>query len=161
MNPKLFAPLLCVLLLLSGMAVRAQQDTGIDPVFQTLSAENIYVDPKIEGVDAARLNSAAMQGQDHPHTLIKIALLAGLPAGERSRAEYAAKLHQTLGLEKNGLVLVVLRGRGAGVEVVNTELGRDENTQLARKFGSAIVTNPTEGTAQLAEAVASAVNGKE
>lgn len=161
MNPKLFAPLLCVFLLLGGIAVRAQQDTGIDPVFQTLSASNVYVDPQIEGIDAARLNSAAMQGQDHPHTLIKIALLAGLPAGERSRGAYAGELHQTLGLEKNALVLVVLGGRGAGVEVVNTELGRDENTRLARKFSSAINTNPSEGTAQLAEAVASAVNGKE
>ncbi len=159
--PKLFAPLFCLFLLLGGMAVRAQEGTGIDPVFQTLSAENTYVDPRIGGVDAARLNSAAMQGQDHPHTLVKIALLATLPAGERSRGGYAGRLHQTLGLEKNGLVLVVLQGRGKGVNVVTTELGRDENDRLARKFSSAILTNPTEGTAQLAEAVAADVNGKE
>ena len=156
-----FAALFCLITILGCGAVRAQQGDGLDPAFQGLSAANVYVDPSIQGVDSQKLGQAAMQGQDTPHTIVKIALLASLPSQVPSRNSYAGQLHQELGLEKNGLVLVVLRGHGAGVTVVTTELGVDQDSQLARQYGSAIVTNPTEGTAALAEAVASAINGKE
>ena len=155
--------LACVfaLLLLGSVAVRAQQGDGLDPAFQGLSNSTVYVDPRINGIDTAKLTQASMQGQDTPHTVVKIALLASLPSQFPSRNAYAGQLHQELGLDKNALVLVALRGRGAGVSVVTTELSPDENTRLVRQYGSAIVTNPTDGTAALAEAVASAVNGKE
>jgi len=147
-------------LLLSGHAVRAQQG-GLDPAFQALSAGNVYVDPRLGGVNAQTLEQASMQAQGNPHTRVKIALLAALPLGQGSRNDYAHQLHQTLGLDKDGLVVVALRGRGAGVSVVSTGLDPQESTRLAKQYAPAIVTNPTDGTAALAQAVASDINGKE
>jgi len=154
--------LLLCLLLLTGLlgAVRAQQG-GLDPAFQALSAGNVYVDPRLNGVNAQTLEQAAMQAQGSPHTRVKIALLATLPPGLGSRNDYAHQLHQTLGLDKDGLIVVALRGRGAGVSIVSTGLAPEESTRLAKQYASAIVTNPTDGTAALAQAVASDINGKE
>ena len=61
-----------------------------------------------------------MQGQDNPHTRVKIALLADLPAQVGSRNHYASGLYRNLGLDKDALVLVVLGGQRRGVEVVST-----------------------------------------
>lgn len=129
-----------------------------------LSSGNVYVDPRIRGVDQSRLQQAAMQAQGNPHTLVKIAMLARLPGGYRSVADYAVKLHQYLNLGKNALVAVVLSGPTAqtqGVMVVTDGLPQDESARLAQQYVSAIGANPTEGTAQLAQAVAAGINGKE
>ena len=162
MTRKLFPPVLALLLCLLALVgvVRAQQG-GLDPAFQALSAGNVYVDPAINGVDVQILEQASMQAQGNPHTRIKIALLAALPPGQSSRSDYAHQLHQSLGLDKDGLVVVALRGRGAGVSVVSTGLDEQESTCLAKQYASAIVSNPTDSTAALAQAVAADINGKE
>lgn len=135
--------------------------TDRDPAFQALSSSNVYVDPRLRGVDQSRLQQAAMQSQDNPHTLMKIAVLATLPAGYSSIGQYAGRLHRSLNLGKNGLVVVVLSGRVQGVSVVTTGLSQEENSRLARQYAPAIAANPTEGTAQLAQAVAGDINSKE
>lgn len=158
MSRKLFASLLG-LLLLAGAALA--QDTGIDPVYQALSSGNVYVDPSLTTVNPDVLGQAAMQGQGNPHTRVKIAVLANLPGQYRSRNDYASGLHRNLGLEKDALVLVVLSGRQAGVEVITQGLGVDEENRLARQYAPSIRANPTDGTAALAQAVAGDINGKE
>ena len=162
MNRKL--PALClsliVLTLLHSPAVRAQQG-GLDPALQTLSTGNVYVDSRLSGVDVQKLEQAAMQGQGNPHTRVKIALLAALPAQFSSRNGYADQLHHDLGMDKDALVLVALRGHGAGVSVVTSGLDRAESGRLANQYGSAIVADPSDGTARLAEAVAGDINNTE
>lgn len=132
-----------------------------DPAFQALSSSNVFVDPRVRGVDQSRLQQAAMQSQDDPHTLVKIAVLAALPAGYSSLGQYAGTLHRSLNLGKNGLIVVALSGRAQGVSVVTTGLSQDENSRLARQYAPAIAANPTEGTTQLAQAVAGDINSQE
>ena len=161
---KIFVLLSCLLalvILLGGGRVAPAQQAGLDPAFQGLSAGDVYVDPRINGVDVQTLAQAATHGQDHPHTRVKIALLASLPPGHPDRTAYAGTLHHDLGLDKDGLVLVALRGPGVGVSVVSTGLDSTETTRLARQYASSIATNPTGGTAALAQAVASDINGRE
>lgn len=164
MTRKHFALFSCLLLaavlLFSSPVIWAQQG-GVDPAFQALSAGNVYVDPQIQGVDVQTLEQAAMQAQGNPHTRIKIALLASLPAQYPNRNNYSRQLHQDLGLGKDGLVVVVLRGRQDGISIFSNGLDSQEATRLAHQYVSAIVTNPTDGTAALAQAVASDINGKE
>ena len=157
--------LLCLLTL--GGPVRAQDagtmpvDIGGDPVYQGLSVGNVYVDPRIQGVDSQKLVQATMQGQDSPHTRVKIALLADLPVGVGSPNHYGSGLYRNLGLDRDALVLVVLGGLSRGVEVFSQALSQDEEARLARQYASAVDTNPSDGTAALAQAVAADVNGKE
>ncbi|MDQ2686622.1 MAG: tetratricopeptide repeat protein, partial [Armatimonadota bacterium] len=134
---------------------------GRDQAFQALTSSNVYVDPRLRGVDQSRLQQAAVQSSDNPHTLVKIAVLAALPTGYSSIGQYAGTLHRSLNLGKNGLVVVALSGRAQGVSVVTTGLSQNENSQLARQYAPAIATNPTDGTAQLAQAVAGDINSKE
>lgn len=142
-----------------------------DPAFQGLSSGNVYVDPRVQGINQSRLQQAAMQGQGNPHTLVKIAVLGTLPnfaltqTPRQFRGQelnfYAGVLHHTLALGKDGLVVVVLSGPGGGVAVVTDGLDSQTKTRLAQQYASAIAANPTEGTAQLAQAVAGDINGKE
>ncbi len=181
---KIVAALLCLLLL--GGIVRAQEanpapvDTG-GPVFQTLTTSNVYVDSNVNNVDVQTLQQAASQGQSNPHTQVKIAVLAALPpdylaslsqamahdrqlAGRvrgQERKFYTFRLHRALNLDKTPLVLVVLGGQDRGVSVWTTALNAGERERLAQQYAPAIQTNTTEGTAALAQAVASDINGKE
>ena len=152
-----------------------------DPVYQTLASNNVYVDPNVQGVDPQVLQQAAMQGQDHPHTSVKIAVLGSLPPGllagldgemarnpafasrvrGHERAFYAFTLHKSLNLDRAPLVLVVLSGRDDGVSVWTTALDAQERKRLADEAAPQISVNPTQGTAQLAQQVAGEVNGKE
>ena len=163
---KVFAPLTFMIAVFSlAASVLAQQptpvDTSQDPVYQTLSTNDVYVDPLLHGVDTQKLEQAAMQAQGNPHTRVKIAILENLPTQYQSRSEYAAGLQQNLGLDKNGLILVVWQGRQAGVEVATGGLDADKKARLARQYAPAIKTNLTDGTAALAQAVAGDINGNE
>lgn len=186
MTRKIFVTLLC-LLVLAG-TVQAQDpgtsvpvDTGRDPAYQTLSTSNVYVDPRVQGVDVQTLEQAAMQAQGNPHTQVKIAVLSSLPpayltaldqsmardaslAGRvrgRERDFYAFQLHKALNLDKEPLVLVSLQGRSDGVTVWTTALDAPERKRLADAAAPRISVNPTQGTAELAQAVASDINGRE
>ena len=102
-----------------------------------------------------------MQSQGDPHTVIKIAVLDGLPRPYASIHRYALTLHDTLGLGKNGLVVVNLAGRSQGVDVVAGELTDSEDRQLTQQYAPQIASTPTAGTAALAQAVAGKINNKE
>ena len=162
---KIIASLLCLFLV--GGAAWAQDanptpvDAGGDPVYQGLSVSNVYVDPQVHGIDTQKLMQATMQGLDSPHTRVKIAILADLPVQVGSPNHYASGLYRNLGLDKDALVLVVIGGGRRGVEVVSQALSQEEETRLAREYASAVNTNPTDGTAALAQAVASDINGRE
>ena len=135
---------------------------GGDQAYLGLVNSNVYVSPDVPNIDTQALQQAAVEGKDNPHTIVKIAILSRLPPGFRyDAAHYAGILHQSLNLQKNGLVVAVLSGPKAGVGVATTELGSDKNTQLARQYAPQVAANPTQGMAALAGAVASAVNGKE
>ena len=181
---KLLVSLLC--LILFGGAALAQDadpvpmDTG-GTLFQTLNTGNVYVDPNVQHVDAQTLEQAAMQGQGNPHTQVKIAVLAALPpeyltalhqamtqdtslaarVRGQERSFYTFRLHKALNLDKEPLVLVALSGPDRGVSVWTTALDANARQDLARQYSPAIQTNPTQGTADLAQAVAAAINGKE
>lgn len=132
-----------------------------DPAFQALSASNVYVDPRIHGIDASTLQQAAVQAQGNPHTLVKIAVVAGVPSPNRSVGEYAGKLHYALNLGKNGLVVALLSTRGVAVAVVSNELGTADKNRLAQRYLSSVAANPTTGTAALAQALAGEINSHE
>jgi len=142
--------------------------SGRDPAFQTLASSNVYVDPRIQGVDSLQLQQAAQSdgamtlGSDsNPHTIVKVAMLAELPRAYKSRDQYASDLGNALSLDKNGLVVVVLAGHGAGVSVVDTVLSRDANQQIAKAHVGAIAANPTKGTVELTEDVGRSINNHE
>lgn len=142
-------------------AANGSPQSGLDPVFQTLSSSHVYVDPRLRGINERQLEQAAMQGNENPHTFVDIAMLRTLPPRYRSLGDYAGVLHSGLNLGKNGLVVVVFSGPSAGAYVVTGELGRAEDARLARQYGAAVVRDPTAGTAGLAEAVARDVNSHE
>ena len=155
--------------------------TQYDQAYLALTTANVYVEPGIKGIDTQVLEQAASQGQDDPHTPVKIAILSALPAvylgnihhaeaqnaqlqgtvGKSVRAYYAFELHKALGLDKEPLVLVVLQGQNPGVSVRTTALSASNCRQLANQYAQAIKTNPQAGTAQLAQTVASRINAKE
>ncbi|MEO7717761.1 MAG: hypothetical protein ABIY70_16295 [Capsulimonas sp.] len=164
------------LLTISVSAAHAQQGGGIvrsgaatsqmDPGLQTLLAGNVYVDPRLTDVNQGALEEAAKQGRDNPHTFIKIAALDTLPNGYRTRGEYTTKLHDSLNLGKNGLVVVVFHNHPnttgqAGITVVSDGLTKAEETQLAKEAQPLILRDKTEGISALAQNVASKVNNKE
>ena len=85
---------------------------GRDAAYQALTAGTVYLDPRLglSNEDQTTLAQAAMQGNENPHTFVKIALLKSLPPGFRSLGDYAGQLHRTLNLGRNGLVVVVASG---------------------------------------------------
>ena len=159
---------ICCLLALGGIA-RAQNanpvpvNTQYDPAYLALTTADVYVQPGINGIDAQVLQQAATQGQDDPHTRVKIAVLSTLPPGfqARQRESYTRQLHNALGLGKMPLVLVVLGGQMPGVSLSSAELDDSARLQLEKQYAPAIETNPQAGTAALAQAVAAQINGKE
>ncbi len=140
---------------------RESAPVGGDQAYLGLVNSNVYVSPDVPNINPQALQQAAVQGRDNPHTIVKIAVLGRLPRGFSSVSRYAGTLHQSLNLQKNGLVVAALAGPGAGVGVATTELGADKNTQLAQQYAPQIAADPNKGTAALAAAVASAINGKE
>ena len=184
-----FVPLLLPLflfafgILLAASAVLAQ-DTDIAPVnaqydqaYQALATSNVYVQPGINGIDPHVLAQAA--GQSGSQTAAKIAILSSLPPtyvanlqhaeaqnpqlrsqiGGHVRAYYAFELSKALNLDRTPLILVVLQGPNPGVTVWTTALDASERSRLEQQYASAIATNPQSGTAQLAQEVASRVDG--
>ncbi|MGI4790158.1 MAG: hypothetical protein ACRYFS_15060 [Janthinobacterium lividum] len=156
-------------LLLLNSGVRAQ-NTGVasintqhDQAYLALTTADVYIEPGISGIDSQVLQQAAAQGQDDPHTRVDIAILSALPSPYQAyqREQYTGQLHDALGLDKSPLVLVVLGGQRPGVSVWSTALDKDERTQLEKQYAQAIRTNPQAGTALLAQAAASEINGKE
>ncbi len=136
------------------MTIHAQGLTP-DPAYNALRSGDVYVDPGLQGqVNAATLESAASAN-------VKIAVLAGVPNGPwRSRDDYTGKLHHALHLGSNALVLVVpLGGRGQGITITSDALTAGQETQLAHQYTSQIKSDLTGGTAALAQAVGSALNG--
>ena len=187
---RLFVSLLC-LLALSGIS-HAQdtnsQDTSSVPVntqydqaYLALTTGDVYVEPGINGIDTQVLQQAASQGQDNPHTPVKIAILSALPptyvanlkqamarnpqlasqVGGHVREFYTFQLHKVLGLDKSPLVLVALQGTNPGVSLSTTALDASARTALEKQYAPAIKINPQSGTAQLAQAAASDINGNE
>ena len=150
---------LCVL-----APARAQTSGGgFDPALQALSAGNVYVDPRLSGqVDQQRLEQAAQGGQNTPHTVVKIAVLKFLPSGYHDPTKYVNQLNGLVGNARTALVLVVLPGDGRlAVRVRGSNLNAQDETRLAKQFGSQIVSNPTAGTAALAAGLAGDINNTE
>lgn len=134
---------------------------GRDAAYQTLTSSNIYLDPRVANVSPQHLEQAATQGNDNPHTFVKIAVLSALPKNYRSVPQYAGVLHHRLSLGKNGLVVVALHGRGQGVAVVTTDLSASETARIAQQYAPQIAANPDKGITALAEAVAGDINSHE
>jgi len=156
-------------LFLSMPAARAQYNAAVptevarDPGYLGLTAGNVYIDPRLTGINQQTLEDAALQGDANPHTVVKIAMLYNLPANARDRSQYANAIHYYLGLDKNALIVVVLgpHARGGGVTVAAKELNTNQTRALVTQYVSQIKKDPTQGTAALAIAVAGAINGKE
>ena len=155
--------LLLLTVLGAGMRPAHGQDTVPDPAFQALTAADVYVDPPLQGrVDAEHVGAGRHAGAGQPAHPGQDRRAGPLPRGPwPSRNAYAGYLHQELGLDKNGLVLVVLSGPGAGVSVITNGLSADQAGQLAHQYSPQIKNDPTGGTAALAEAVAGDINGRE
>lgn len=134
-----------------------------DAAFQALNGGNVYIDPRLTKVDQQALQSAALQGQDSPHTVVKIALLARLPAYFKDRSFYAGALHKFLGLDNNALIVIVLAPgiQHGGISIAAPNLTAVDKTNLANQYKSQILADPTSGTSALAYAVAGKVNGQE
>lgn len=156
--------------------------TQYDPAYLALISGNVYVDPSIEnGIDVAALQQASSQSQDNPHTPVKIAILRSLPsefltniqqsasrdpafaAKVRGRTQefYTFRLHKTLNLDKEPLIVVTLSGSNPGPTIWTTALDASARDALQKKYTPLVNANPQEGTVQLAQATASAINSKE
>ncbi len=178
----LLSAFLCLLTVSRSYAQEASPvNSQYDQAYLALTTANVYVQPGISGIDTQVLEQAASQGQDNPHTPVKIAILSSLPAaylgnvrhaeaqdpqlraqvGRNIRAYYAFELHHALGLDKEPLVLVVLQGQDPGVSVWTTALDASARGELEKQYAQATKTNPQDGTAQLAQAAASRINSKE
>ncbi len=188
LHPTLVHSLLVLLcLLIFSSFAHAQNgdsvpvNTQYDQAYQALTTSNVYVEPGINGIDTQVLQQAASQGQDNPHTPVKIAILRSLPptyvanlkqaeshdpqlaakVNGHVRAFYTFHLHKALNLDKEPLVLVALQGQNPGVTVWTTALGASDRNALEKKYAPAIAVNPQSGTTQLAQATAAEINQKE
>ena len=190
-RPIFFAALLCLLPLgayAQGPDQNAPEDGPVavskqyDPAYLALISGNVYVDPSItHGIDAAALQQASSQSQDNPHTPVKIVILRSLPpaflanvqqaaardpafaAKVRGRTQefYTFRLHKTLNLDKEPLIVVTLLGPNTGPTLWTTALDAAARDELQKKYTPLVNQNPQDGTVALAQATASAINSKE
>ena len=164
--PKRFWISLAAVSMLSATAIPSRAQTAKvlqnDPVYQALSAGNVYVDPSINGIDVPALQEAALQQQENPHTWVKIAISTHEPHGFRTPNAYAHELHSELQLGKHILILVLMNSPTKFTDVlVAPGLSSGEERSLAAAAAHNISINPTQGVVALANEAAGATNSHE
>lgn len=156
-------PLFGLLAILAFAATHAAaQSTQGDPAYQALIGGNVFVDPSLHGLDEARLQAAAEQANDTPHTITKIAVWSALPDGWSNLQAYTDNLAQELNIGKNALIVIVAHGPGAGIWIdTGAKLSAADKEALIAQARPEIMRDETGGIADLAGKTAGKINMNE